>query len=99
SATGVTYTFTFTVANTVATYNHIIITYSTSADMSGGVPTALNPGTAGSTTLAGTTPTFTWTTPSTKLSWATGAAQTSGSKTITLTNVTNPSTTGVFYAN
>src|ERR1035441_4047811 len=51
SATGVTYTFTFTVANTVATYNHIIITYSTSADMSGGVPTALNPGTAGSTTL------------------------------------------------
>lgn len=98
SATGVTYTFTFTVANTVAVYNHVLITYSTSADMSGGAPTGINPGTAGSTTLAGTTAAFTWTSPSTKLSWASGSAQTSGSKTITLTNVTNPSTTGVFYA-
>jgi len=98
SATGVTFTFTFTVVNTATTYNHVLITYSTSADMSGGIPTSLNPGTSGSTTLAGTTPSFTFTTPSTKLSWAAGSAQTSGSKTITLTNVTNPSTTGVFYA-
>lgn len=98
SATAVTYTFTFTVANTVATYNHVLITYSTTADMVGAVPTGINPGTAGSTSLAGTTPAFTWTSPSTKLSWAAGAAQTAGSKTITLTNVSNPSTTGVFYA-
>ncbi len=98
SATGVTYTFTFTVSNTSTTYNHVLITYSTSSDMSGGVPSGLNPGTAGSTTLAGTTAAFTWTSPSTKLSWSSGAVQTSGSKTITLTNVTNPSTTGVFYA-
>lgn len=99
SATGVTYTFTFTVANTAAAYNHVLITYSVSADGTGGVPAGLNPGTAGSTTLAGTTPAYTWVTPSTKLSWATGSAQTSGSKTMTLTNVTNPSTTAVFYAN
>lgn len=99
SATGVTYLFTFTVANTTTTYNHIMITYSVNADGTGGVPSSLNPGTTGSTTLAGTTPSFTWSTPNTKLSWAAGSAQTSGSKTITLTNVTNPSTTAVFYAN
>jgi hypothetical protein len=98
SATAVSYVYTFTVANTAATYNHVLITYSVNSDGTGGVPTGINPGTAGTTSLAGTTPAYTWSSPSTKLAWSAGAAQTAGSKTMTLTNVTNPSTTGVFYA-
>jgi hypothetical protein len=92
----VTYTFGFTLPSN-STVNHVDMQFDTQPGMGGGVPTGLTGSATGSTTMTGGTTTFSWSSPTQKRQFGTPAANT-GAKTITVTGVTNPTITTVFYA-
>lgn len=94
----VSYVFAFTLPSN-STVHHVDMQFDTQPSMGGGLPTGLVGNTTGSTTMTGGTTTFSWASPTSTVTFGTPGANT-GAKTITLTNMTNPTTAAgtVFYA-
>lgn len=97
SATGVTYTWTWSGYQTTTAVKCVKVEFDTAADGSGSIPAGM--AVSGSSALAGTfLPSGTWTVDATSAAsgvlvynYSTGVTPTGSAKTITISNVTNPS--------